>query len=336
MGLFAEWQPEYAAHNVVTFPLGGNKKPAVTHYQNAGLNRSTQWAFKFGEADAFAFLAGQRNRITVLDYDSKDETGFRRELDRYGDSPIIVRSGSGNFQAWFRHNGERRKIRPRRDVPLDVLGAGPVIAPPSQGSRAPYQFLHGSLADLARLPVMRTGEDLQKAEDAVRGGAKIRQGGRREALVVFLRKQAGHCDTFDDLLDVAHGFADQCLDRADGHPFTDAEIVVQVRSVWEWTQQKIAAGEHFVGRGKTLVVSHADFDTLAKLGPDAYFLEQYLRRHHWGREFAVANDMRLSMPGGEWSVKRIQDARKALLTAERIKEVRAASKAAGAAAYVWV
>lgn len=333
MGLFPKWQAEYAAHNVVTFPIGGNKKPAVTHWQKAGLNASQQWALKFPEADAFAFLAGQRNKITVLDVDSRDERVLSDALSRHGSSPIIVRSGSGNFQAWFKHNGERRRIRPRRDVPVDILGYGVVVAPPSRGSKAPYQFLQGSLDDLDRLPTMRDPDGLQKAEKAVRGipetGERIGQGRRREALLAFLRRQANHCDTLDDLLDVAFGYANECLDRADGHPFTDADVRIQARSVWEWTE----AGHNFVGKGKAIVLSHVEFDQLASLGPDAYFLEQVLRRNHWGRSFVIANAMSETMPGGAWTRKRFAAARQVLEGADRIELVRAASRQSGPAVY---
>jgi hypothetical protein len=143
---------------------------------------------------------------------------------------------------------------------------------------------------------------------------------------------------------VAFFFADEQLDRANGHPFTDAEIRATAKSVWEWTER----GNNFVGRGRAIVVSHVEFDAIAALGPDhvefdaiaalgpdAYFLEQYLRRHHWGREFVVANDMRFAIPGGEWSLKRIQAARKALIDAKRIIETRGASSFQGPAWYVW-
>jgi hypothetical protein len=44
-----------------------------------------------------------------------------------GRTPIAVRTGSGNRQAWYRHNGEERLIRPEHDRPIDVLVGGVVI-----------------------------------------------------------------------------------------------------------------------------------------------------------------------------------------------------------------
>lgn len=328
MGLYTEWQAEYAAHNVVTFPIGKGKAPAVTNWQKAGLEASRQWAFKFPEADAFAFMAGSRNKITVLDVDSKDERILSDALSRHGSSPIIVRSGSGNYQAWFRHNGERRVIRPRRDVPVDILGTGVVVAPPSQGSKAPYQFIQGSLDDLDRLPTMRDPEGLAKAEKAAQklssNSGKIGQGNRRTALFKFLCKQANYCDTIDDLTDVAFGYANETIDRNDGHHFADAEIIAQVRHVWDLTEK----GINIAGKGKAIVTSHADFDRLANLGPDAVFLEMMLRRHHWGkdREFVIANAMRETMPGGAWTEKRFANVRKALLEAGIIEMTKPATR----------
>lgn len=335
MGLFHRWQAEYAAHNVVTFPIAGNKKPAVTNWQRAGLNASQQWALKFPDAEAFAFLAGPRNRITVLDYDSKDERGFADEIARYGEPAIIVRSGSGNLQGWYRHNGEARRVRPDPRKPVDILGNGQVVAPPSRGSKAPYQFIKGTLDDLDRMTIMRNADDLKRAETAAKAipatGERVRQGGRREALLAFLRKQANHCVTIDDMMDVAFGFANDMLDRHDGHAFTDNEIKATARSVWDWTEK----GHNFVGKGRHIVTSYDDFDALAAYGPDACFLEQYLRRHHWGREFKILNDMRHTIPGGAWSLKRIQDARAALIQAGRIEEVKQASSYTGPAVYKW-
>jgi len=71
-GVFAEWQPRYAKHGVATFPVQ-NKRPRIHHWQKAGLLGSSQLAMKFADADAFGFQCGKRNRITLIDIDSRDE-----------------------------------------------------------------------------------------------------------------------------------------------------------------------------------------------------------------------------------------------------------------------
>jgi hypothetical protein len=52
-GTFAEWQPQYAAHGIATFPVAivdGDKRPAIKGYMRAGLRASEQLAIKFASA----------------------------------------------------------------------------------------------------------------------------------------------------------------------------------------------------------------------------------------------------------------------------------------------
>jgi hypothetical protein len=76
-------------------------------------------------------------------------------LNRHGSSPLIVRTASGKWHGYYRHNGERRQIRPVRDVPIDILGGGYAVAPPSRFTKGEYEFIQGTLDDLACLPFMR-------------------------------------------------------------------------------------------------------------------------------------------------------------------------------------
>jgi hypothetical protein len=333
MGAFSSWQARYEECGLVTFPVriaGKDKKPAVSNYHKAGARASREWAARFPNADAFAFLAGPRSRVTVLDVDTSDERVLADALDRHGQTPIVVSTGSGNRQAWFRHNGEGRQIRPDPSRPIDILGGGVVVAPPSSGGRSPYQFIQGSLDDLDHLPAMREAKDLPQAESAAR---KIGKGSRNAALLAHLRAQANYCDTLDDLTDIAHGFANEALERNDGHAFTDAEIKTTAKSVWEWTE----AGHNFVGKGRRLVKAHDDIDRIMALGSDAYFLHDYLRRRFWHAvmPFNVPNAMADEMPGGAWTRKRFTLARSALIEAGEIEELRKASSYHGAALYRW-
>ena len=149
-GLFSEWQPRYAEVGISTFPVR-KKKPAVKGYLKLGAATSGQLALKFTNDNAFGF-ACRRNRLTVLDVDTNDERVFADALADNGPTPVIVRSGSGNWQAWYRNSGEPRKVRPDPSKPIDILGDGFVVAPPSEGSKAPYEFVEGSLEDIADLP----------------------------------------------------------------------------------------------------------------------------------------------------------------------------------------
>src|SRR6516164_8562273 len=153
---FALWQPAYAERGIATFPVRPNKVPAISGYQKVGLPGSQQLAFKFSDADALGFMCGPRSKLTVLDVDSSSEIVLGNAIARHGITPILVRTASGKYHAYYRHNGERRRIRPFSGLPIDILGDGGfVVAPPSKTTHGHYEFIECSLDDLDRLPTMQ-------------------------------------------------------------------------------------------------------------------------------------------------------------------------------------
>ena len=52
--------------------------------------------------------------------------------------------------------------------------------------------------------------------------------------------------------------------------------------------------------GGVVTIDHADIDSLMTENPDAYLLYSFLRRHHWGRDFTLANETASQMPSGGW------------------------------------
>ena len=327
MGVFADWQPRYAAHGIATFPAI-DKRPAVKGWHRITPRASAQLAFKFADAREIAFCAGKGSGITVVDVDTRDESIWRDAIRRFGETRIMVRTGSGNLQLWYRFNGEDRKIR--AESCIDILGAGQVLAPPSERGQG-YELIRGTLDDLANLAPAR---NLHQAERQAR--ALIGQGQRRNELVKHLRAQARFCDDLDQLTDVGITFANERLDRLDGHAFTDDEIARQARSVWDWTQEKIAAGQYFVGQGQRLIIAHEALDRIMALGADALMLFVVLKRRSSHRgEIVVANELRNAMPDGEWPLRRFRAARQALIGAGVLKETRKASTWHGPASYLW-
>lgn len=340
LGVFAEYQPFYASHNIPTFPVEitpDRKKPATMGYDRVGITGSCQLALKFPGIDAFAFMAGKRTRLSIVDVDSTNESLLRDTLRRYGETRIITRTSSGGWHLWYRHNGESRKIRPEAQVPVDLLGGGVVIAPPSMGALGPYQFERGGLKDL---------DSLRPAQNVIQGPwAKpklvqpiapprglIAAGGRSEALFRHLMKIARHCDTLDDLLDVARSFAEERLDRIGGHPFTDAEIMATVRSVHHITEK----GDNRFGGEPHSILPNKTRDALHDCGPDALFLHSVLQKWSGDKEqFVCANGMADHMPGGAWTLVRLRKARQALLDASIITEVQKASTPHGPTVYRW-
>ena len=334
MGIFAEWQPRYAEHGVATFPVNDDKKPLVTRYDRIGVNASGQLAFdlRFEDCMNLAFMAGKRNRLSIVDVDTDDEAVWREAERIFGPTPLWVRTGRGHLQMWYRHNGEKRDTQSKFLGCVDVLGSGQVLGFPSRRGRG-YEAIRGRLADIDRLPAMRGLDRLTqaKAEKQLIGA-----GARHNAMLDHLRKQAAHCDDFEQLLDVGITFADEAFDRAGNHDFTDDEIQRQAKKVWQWTQEQIAKGTYFVGTGRHMTKSFEAHDKAMALGPYAFTLAEHLKRQFGGlTSFYIANDMRHTMPGGEWPRRKFTEARAALVEAGIIKEKHRASSYYGPAVFEW-
>ena len=214
MGVFQQWQPIYAAHNVPTFPVRGDtKRPAVKGYLKVGPQVSERFADKFGGYDAFGF-ALKRAGITVLDVDTPDERVLADALDRHGQTPLVIRTGSGNWQAYYRNRGEGRRIRPWSGKPIDVLGDGFTIAPPSKGALGWYAFVQGTLDDLDRLPSIKGLAVPGEAPAATPNKPEriaIAKGQRNRELFRFCMSEARSCASLDELVDRAAAYADTSL-----------------------------------------------------------------------------------------------------------------------------
>lgn len=331
MGIFSDWQPEYAARAVPSFPVTAGKQPAVKGYNRLGLTGSGRLVGKFTDAEALGIPLA-RSRITVLDVDTPDERVLADAMARCGPSPFIVRSGSGNWQAWYRNNGESRRIRPDPAMPVDILGAGFVVAPPSQGSKGAYAIIQGCLDDLPSLPVMQ-GEGCARSRtynctpsppplgvlEAVVPGA------RNVTLWRFLMTQAPHCDDADALIDVARGAA-----SALSSPLPEEEVVKTALSAWTYE----AKGSNWIARGNR-PPPPSEPDGLLWVHPDAFMLWKILQHHNGGRaRFIIANEMAKSMKPKAWKRERLAAARKVLLEHGHITELRKAWTGF-AAQYAW-
>lgn len=317
--VFAEWQPRYAEHNVATFPVTSSKVPAVKGYLKVGLNASEQLAMKFPDNDAFG-LACRRNRITVLDVDTPDERVLADGLARHGPTPFIVRSGSGNFQAWYRHGGEKRWVRPDPERPIDVLGDGFVVAPPSVGSKGRYEIIQGSLDDLDRLPRMRTSApEMSCAQDkftpASENVERVRQIAepapsidpkdikRNDTLWRHCMKVARSCAKLENLMEAAVEYNNAEFYR----PLPADEVLKIVASAWGYEVE----GKNRFGYGPRLVVDVEVVDDLLRSDLRAFGLFAWLMRHHAGvNEFILAKGTAESLG---WSVNTMRAARDALV-----------------------
>ena len=227
---FADWQPEYAKRGVALFPVtigADTKKPSVTGYLKLGTRRSAELALKFPEARSFGFACGPRNRLTVVDIDDPDPALLREAQRLFGRSPLIWLTGGGNYALPFRYNGESRRIRPIPSLPIDLLGGGYCVAPPSAGAVRPYEIIEGTLADLDRLPKASLPSEITSP---TRGSARISKGKRNHALFDYCRSAVSYCDDLDQLIDAALTWADQQL----ASPLPRAEVVRTCNSVWQY------------------------------------------------------------------------------------------------------
>lgn len=318
MGAFADWQWRYAEIGIPTFPVRA-KTPAVKGYLKLGLATSRELVTRFGHFDSFG-LSLQTAGIVVVDVDSPDERVLEDALTRHGESPFVVRSGSGHFQAWYRRQNETRCIRPDPSFPIDILGRGFVVAPPSLGKLGTYEIVRGDLTALACLPSLRNGP---RARAVIHGPTA--EGRRNDRLFDICLQEGRACDDIGALLDVARTVNEGFLP-----PMGDEEVVRVARSAWGYTER----GENWKGVGRRIVATLDEVDGLMSENPDAFLLLMMLRRHHGpGDRFIVANAMSKTMPGGGWTVKRFAAARRHLIDAGLIVELRPARKGSGPALY---
>jgi hypothetical protein len=326
--VFAEWQPRYAEHGIATFPIeivGKNKKPATRGYMKTGIRGSGQLVLKFPDAMALGCICGKRNRLTVVDLDDTDKKIIEEGERLFGTSPLLWRTGGGKFAMAFRYNGEARRIRPIPGLPIDLLGGGVAVLPPSAGVRQPYEIIRGSLADLDRLPVARIPDEIANTNaplppvptqprDTISPAALIPDGNRGEALFRHCRSAIAYCADLDQLKNEAKTWAARRLERG-ADPVTEAEIEKTCRSVWMYR-----------GGRRNMVVAgpFLETDQLHRLerDPEALALFAYLSmRQGKGADFIIANGLADALG---WGRRSIPTARKLFLDLKIIKCVRPA------------
>jgi len=326
MGVFADHAPEYLAHNIPVFPTGGDtgKAPQVKHYQKIGRDYSAKLVKNPTFANCnIGFMCGQRNRITVLDVDTADRTVFDRWVAECGETPIKIQTASGNYQAWYYHNGERREVRPIDGEEVDILGDGMCVAPPSirtdKGGKA-YHFLEGSLDDVDHLHPIREGAlppEIYKESVKLENGTgkevkKIKvpgmvpEGERTDALYDELRKIALQCENVDELAFKGAGINEAMMDP----PLTEAEVWHQARGVW-----KLKTEGRLILPGSGAVVIGRDEGQRLYEYPPALALWHFLKTNHGpGHEFAVCpKGIAQKLPP---SIPTIRKARDFLVSAE--------------------
>jgi hypothetical protein len=313
MAAFTAAAESWAAAGIVPLPIAPDgKRPMVKQPDSFGRPSALALVAKprFAHAN-LGFMCGSHNRLTVVDIDSPADSELQHTLATYGDSPIIVSTPSGGRHVYYAHNDEPRKIRPDAGRPIDMLGGGLCLAPPStRPSGASYAWLRGGLADIANgnLPKIRSGA-LQKPRDVERlaVGPRVQKGERNAQLFRYCRQIVGYCDDLDALIDAARTWADgKCAE-----PLPEAEIVRTANSVFK-----------FQGGRKQVMQHIVESPLYQKLIADVevWALYAYLATENGpAAEFMVADGLG---PARGWPRRMVPRARRALLDLGAIKCVR--------------
>ncbi len=163
--------------------------------------------------------------------------------------------------------------------------------------------------------------------------ARLREGeGRADALFKYLGPQARHCDSEQQLLDVARNYADDHFED----PLNDSEIRKTVHSVWKYEN----SGLNFIGKesaGQRLMIPGEMVSLLA----DNYGLKT-LGLYVWAKgrfggmdNFTLPNGLAKNETIKNISRRDIPACRLALIEAGLIIRVRAASSAHGPELFRW-
>jgi Bifunctional DNA primase/polymerase, N-terminal len=294
-GIFREWQPRYAEQGIATFPVGPDKRPRTRGYLRTGLKGSRKLAEKY-DADALGFGPGQRSGLTVLDVDTHDKAVLAEAQEQFGQSSVIVQT-PGGYHAWYRHRGERRHVRPNPGRPIDILGSGFVVAPPSQVAKGEYQFIQGTLDDVDTLT------SLSGFLDSLRW-RRMREGdGRYVEMRRACQREVRYVDCHAALLDWA---LTRNLDFME--PLSEREVMHAVE--WAWTVQ--TEGRN-LANDQQITMQAALLKTLFAEGlHDAVLLLTDIRFHHWGRKRFPLATRAMAVRYG-WGLSRFWAARNALM-----------------------
>jgi hypothetical protein len=314
--IFSTWQPVYAERGIATFPVGADKRPSIRGWQKVGLRGSAQLADKFKDADALGYVTGRRSNVTVLDIDTVEERVAEDAIHRHGQPSIITRTASGKFHHLYRYNGERRRIRPWPDRPIDLLGDnGYALAAPSKLEKGSYEIIHGHLDDLDRLKPMAANEIAGAPVASPLCGMREHDG-RNNALFNAIGPIARTIHqahgAFDDLLDAARKLNAQCAE-----PMGDTEVNRTATSVWGMTLE----GRNFIGVPEILSLreEHLEIDD-----PYAFKLLAFLRLHQGPHATFMCTNTLAERFG--WDRRRLATARSRLVDLNYLKPVRQAGR----------
>jgi DNA-binding XRE family transcriptional regulator len=325
LGAFARAAEILWRAGLVPIPVGGEdgKKPLVTSFtkwkRRPGLSAIKKWIIKYPGTNV-GVVTGPLSGVCVVDIDSAVPLVQQQMVERFGNTPLKTQTPRGGCHLWYRHNGEASAdFSPHISVQVKSAG-GFVVVPPSLRPSGPhagcsYEFVEGTLEDLARLPPLRPGS-IDRATVTATNPARLRavkEGWRNNSLFRHLKDHAPYCDDREALLDVGMTFGQHDCDPA----LPSAEIIKTVNSVWQMKEEGRLWAK---GAEPRVVVPATAIDTL---GADALKLLLKLQLSNFDRrQFALvpkAMAEAKTIPG--WSHHKYRAAREELLHAVYLKMV---------------
>ena len=279
------WAPRYAHIGIPTFPVNG-KKPLIRGYASVDTERSLTLAAneKFAAA-SIGMMCGPKSGITIIDIDAEGEAPLKSALQRFGNTPLIVKTHSGKHHLYYRYNGESRRIHINGEE-IDMLGAGGfAVVPPSCGQHGQYKFARGGLEILRTRSTLPTiCSDAIHSIDSLRNSAspvQSDQGHRDKSLFDACRNRAASVSNYEAL----EAFA-LFENSKFNPPLTNAHATQKARQIWKYKVEGkllISGGEPQILIGRACVERF--------LGKAVAFqLLSFLQIHHGGqpgKQFAI-------------------------------------------------
>jgi hypothetical protein len=295
-----------------------------------------KWAARDPDAD-IVYLPGlsrtKRGGKTIIVIDGDDAETCGRILETFGSTPGMVTTRRGKHFLYANPGVDLGRISSLKRFGLEAdlkHGNSIVVAPPSlhQNDRTFAYSWEGCdemvIRDLPDFNVAAFTTLVGREKQGGRG-AELYGGSRGLDLNKHLCRQAWACDTFKEMLDVAHTYNHDLAER--GNPLLDDdEVVARTKAVWKDVEAgKIKRWHGHASVARTNAAEMKELAARSKNGGDAAMLLMLLRCEHQaralrGETFALdTNAMAGSntLPG--WTIERFRNAIKVLLAANFIK-----------------
>jgi hypothetical protein len=278
--------------------------------------------------------------IIVIDGDNAEACG--RILETFGPTPGMVTTRRGTHYLYANPGVNLGRISSlkRFDIDADIKhGNTVVVAPPSlheKDKTFAYSWdgcdetviRHLPDFDVAAFKLLTESDKLNSQPS--HQSAALHGGSRGLDLNKHLCSQAWACDTFEEMLDVAHTYNHDLAER--GYPSLDAtEVMARTKAAWKDVEAgKLKRWRGHASVARTDVTEIKEVCGCSKNGGDAFALLMLLRAEHQarvlrGETFKLSTEaMSKSSTLPRWTIERFRNAIKVLLAAQFITVVTAA------------